>query len=95
MRISWRSSSPNPSLSLWVVPPPSNASTFGADVVAAWWMIAVRSAAYDHPTSWFVGRSPGVRPRKAVRKTIEMAIEVAWPHRFVLRETCDLLDGGA
>src|SRR5258708_12827645 len=53
-------------------------------------MIAVRSPAYDHPDSWFVGRSPDIRPRDAVRQTIERAIDVAWPHRFVLREACDL-----
>jgi TetR/AcrR family transcriptional regulator, ethionamide resistance regulator len=53
-------------------------------------MIDVRNAAYQHPDSWFVGRGPGVRPRDSVRRTIEMAIDVAWPHRFVLREACDL-----
>jgi AcrR family transcriptional regulator len=53
-------------------------------------MIAVRSAAYDHPGSWFVGRSPEVRPRDALRKTIEMTTDAAWPDRFVLREACDL-----
>ena len=53
-------------------------------------MIDVRNAAYQHPDSWFAGRGPEVRPRDAVRATIEMAIDVAWPHRFVLREACDL-----
>jgi hypothetical protein len=53
-------------------------------------MIAARSPTYDHPDSWFVGRSPQVRPRVALRNTIERAIDVAWPHRFVLREACDL-----
>src|SRR5580692_6738218 len=46
-------------------------------------MIDVRDAAYQHPDSWFVGRPPDVRPRDSVRRTIEMAIEVAWPHRLV------------
>ena len=53
-------------------------------------MVIVRSPAWDHPESWFVGRSPGVRPRDALRKTIERSIDVSWPHRFVLREACDL-----
>ena len=53
-------------------------------------MIAARSPTYDHPDSWFVGRSPQIRPRVALRNTIERAIDVAWPHRFVLREACDL-----
>jgi AcrR family transcriptional regulator len=53
-------------------------------------MIDVRSAAYQHPDSWFAGRPPWVRPRDSVRRTITMAIDVAWPHRFVLREACDL-----
>src|SRR5438309_1247678 len=52
-------------------------------------MIAARSPTYDHPDSWFVGRSPQVRPRAALRNTIERAIDVSWPHRFVLREACD------
>jgi AcrR family transcriptional regulator len=58
-------------------------------------MIDVRDAAYQHPDSWFVGRPPEVRPRDSVRRTIEMAIEVAWPHRFVLREACDLWSAAA
>src|SRR5260221_7383105 len=45
-------------------------------------MIGVRNAAYQHPDSWFAGRPPEVRPRDSVRRTIEMAIDVAWPHRF-------------
>ena len=53
-------------------------------------MIAVRSPAYDHSDSWFVGRSPKVRPRVSLRKTIGMTIEAGWPHRFVMREACDL-----
>src|SRR5258708_29955505 len=53
-------------------------------------MIAARSPTYDHPDSWFVDRSPQVRPRVALRNTIERAIDIAWPHRFVLREACDL-----
>jgi AcrR family transcriptional regulator len=53
-------------------------------------MIDVRNAAYQHPDSWFTGRPPDVRPRDSVRRTIKMAIDVAWPHRFVLREACDL-----
>lgn len=53
-------------------------------------MIDVRNAAYQHPDSWFTGRPPEVRPRDSVRRTIKMAIDVAWPHRFVLREACDL-----
>jgi AcrR family transcriptional regulator len=53
-------------------------------------MIDVRNAAYQHPRSWFTGRPPEVRPRDSVRRTITMAIDVAWPHRFVLREACDL-----
>jgi AcrR family transcriptional regulator len=53
-------------------------------------MIDVRNAAYQHPDSWFTGRPPEVRPRDSVRGTIKMAIDVAWPHRFVLREACNL-----
>src|SRR5258708_40048763 len=53
-------------------------------------MIAARSPTYDHPDSWFVGRSPQVRPRAALRNTIERAIDVAWPHRFVLLYACAL-----
>jgi AcrR family transcriptional regulator len=53
-------------------------------------MIDVRNAAYQHPDSWFAGRASEVRPRDSVRRTIKMAIDVAWPHRFVLREACDL-----
>lgn len=53
-------------------------------------MIDVRNAAYQHPGSWFTGRPPEVRPRDSVRRTITMAIDVAWPHRCVLREACDL-----
>lgn len=53
-------------------------------------IVAARGEAYDHPDSWFVGRSPHVRPRQALRATIEMAINVGWQHRFVLREACDL-----
>ena len=56
-------------------------------------MIDVRNAAYQHPDSWFVGRPPEVRPRDSVRRAIKMAIDVAWPHRFVLREACDLWTG--
>ncbi len=53
-------------------------------------MIDIRNAAYRHPDSWFVGRPPDVRPRESLRRTIEMAVDRAWPHRFVLREACDL-----
>ncbi len=53
-------------------------------------MVVVRSPRYDHPDSWFVGRSPEVRPRDALRKTIEMTTELTWQHRFVLREACDM-----
>ncbi|HLY64430.1 MAG TPA: hypothetical protein VKU60_02755 [Chloroflexota bacterium] len=42
-------------------------------------MIDVRNAAYQYPDSWFVGRTPEVRPRDSVRRTIKMAIDVAWP----------------
>jgi len=49
-------------------------------------MIDVRNAAYQHPRNWFAGRPPEVRPRDSVCRTIKMAIDVAWPHRFVLRE---------
>ena len=31
-----------------------------------------------------------VRPRDALRKTIEVAVDSWWPHRFVLREASDL-----
>lgn len=53
-------------------------------------MISIRNAAYEHPESWFVGRAPDVRPRAALRKTIEMTIDRGWPHRAVLHEACDL-----
>jgi TetR/AcrR family transcriptional regulator, ethionamide resistance regulator len=53
-------------------------------------MIAIRNEAYEHTDSWFVGRSAAVRPRDAVRTTIEMLTDRWWPHRFVVREACDL-----
>jgi TetR/AcrR family transcriptional regulator, ethionamide resistance regulator len=53
-------------------------------------MIAIRNEADEDADSWFVGRAPHVRPRDAVRKTIEMMTERWWPHRFVVREACDL-----
>lgn len=53
-------------------------------------MIGIRNAAYEHPDSWFTGRPPGVRPRDSLRRTLTMAIDRTWPHRFVLREACDL-----
>src|SRR6267142_5707423 len=53
-------------------------------------MIAARSPAYDHSDSWFVGRSAKVRPRASLRNTIAMTIDAGWPHRFVMREACDL-----
>jgi AcrR family transcriptional regulator len=53
-------------------------------------LIAVRAAAYEQPGSWFVDRPPGVRPRDALRTTIEAVTQRWWPHRFVLREACDL-----
>ncbi len=37
-----------------------------------------------------IGRLPEVRPRDALRETIERVTESWWPHRFVLREACDL-----
>src|SRR5262249_39820072 len=49
-----------------------------------------RAALVCRPDSWFAGRPPEVRPRDSVRRTIKMTIDVAWPHRFVLREACDL-----
>jgi AcrR family transcriptional regulator len=53
-------------------------------------MAAIRDEASEHPDSWFVGRSPQVRPRDAIRRTIEMVTERWWQHRFVAREACDL-----
>jgi AcrR family transcriptional regulator len=50
----------------------------------------ILTAAYEHPGSWFVGRPPYVRPRDALRQTIEFAVDSWWPHRFVLREASDL-----
>jgi TetR/AcrR family transcriptional regulator, ethionamide resistance regulator len=58
-------------------------------------MISVRNEAYEHPGSWFVARAPEVRPRDAVRKTIEMVTDRWWPHRFVVREACDLWTAAA
>jgi TetR/AcrR family transcriptional regulator, ethionamide resistance regulator len=50
----------------------------------------VLGEAYKHPDSWFVDRLPHVRPRDAMRKTIDSIAKSWWPHRFVLRETSDL-----
>lgn len=50
----------------------------------------VLGEAYKHPDSWFVGRSPNVRPRDSMRKTIDIVAKSWSPHRFVLRETSDL-----
>ena len=53
-------------------------------------MGGILATAYEHPGSWFAGRPPHVRPRDALRKTIEVAVDSWWPHRFVLREASDL-----
>src|SRR6266849_4434258 len=53
-------------------------------------LLAIREAVADHSGSWFAGRLPEVRPRHALRETIERVTESWWPHRFVLREACDL-----
>jgi TetR/AcrR family transcriptional regulator, ethionamide resistance regulator len=53
-------------------------------------MGGILANAYEHPGSWFVGRPPHVRPRDALRQTIEVAVDSWWPHRFVLREASDL-----
>src|SRR5580704_2693246 len=53
-------------------------------------LVALRNEASEHPDSWFVGRSPQVRPRDAIRRTIDMVTERWWQHRFVAREACDL-----
>ena len=53
-------------------------------------MGSILAAAYEHPGSWFVGRPAHVRPRDALRKTMEVAVDSWWPHRFVLREASDL-----
>ena len=53
-------------------------------------LVRIREAAASNPDSWFAGRSPEVRPREAIRKTIEGVTDSWWPHRFVLREACDL-----
>jgi AcrR family transcriptional regulator len=50
----------------------------------------VLGEAYKHPDSWFVGRTPHVRPRDSMRKTIDIVAKSWSPHRFVLRETSDL-----
>jgi TetR/AcrR family transcriptional regulator, ethionamide resistance regulator len=53
-------------------------------------MVVIRGQAFDHPDSWFAGRAPGVRPRDALRQTIQRTTDTAWAHRFVMREGCDL-----
>ncbi len=53
-------------------------------------LLVVREAVAEHSGSWFAGRLPEVRPRDALRETIERVTESWWPHRFVLREACDL-----
>jgi AcrR family transcriptional regulator len=53
-------------------------------------LLAIREAVAEHSGSWFAGRLPEVRPRDALRETIERVTESWWPHRFVLREACDL-----
>jgi TetR/AcrR family transcriptional regulator, ethionamide resistance regulator len=53
-------------------------------------MVVIRGEAYEHPDSWFVGRPPNVRPRDSITQTIARTTEAGWPHRFVLREGCDL-----
>jgi AcrR family transcriptional regulator len=53
-------------------------------------LIALRTETYEQPDSWFLERSPDVRPRDALRGTIEAVTALWWPHRFVLREACDL-----
>jgi TetR/AcrR family transcriptional regulator, ethionamide resistance regulator len=53
-------------------------------------LVGVRESVAEQPDSWFAGRAPDVRPREALRKTIEKVTDSWWPHRFVLREACDL-----
>ena len=53
-------------------------------------LVAVRDEAYDESGSWFTDRAPDVRPRDALRASIEAVTARWWPHRFVLREACDL-----
>jgi TetR/AcrR family transcriptional regulator, ethionamide resistance regulator len=53
-------------------------------------MVEIRKRAMDHPDSWFLGRRPDVRPRDSISMTVKMVTEGWWPHRFVLREACDL-----
>jgi AcrR family transcriptional regulator len=53
-------------------------------------LVGIRESAAELPDSWFARRSPAVRPRDAIRKTIERITDSWWPHRFVLREACDL-----
>ncbi|WP_042426642.1 TetR/AcrR family transcriptional regulator [Streptacidiphilus anmyonensis] len=53
-------------------------------------LIAVRTEVYEQPGSWFIDRAPDVRPREALRETIEAVTRRWWAHRFVLREACDL-----
>ena len=53
-------------------------------------LAGILRAGFEHPDSWFLGRPPDVRPRDALGKTIKRVIDGWWPHRFVLREACDL-----
>jgi AcrR family transcriptional regulator len=45
--------------------------------------------AYKEPTGW-LERPSDVRPREAFETTSEMAIDIWWKHRFVLREAADM-----
>ena len=53
-------------------------------------MVVIRGEAYEHPDSWFTGRPHGIRPRDCITQTITRTTDAGWPHRFVLREGCDL-----
>jgi len=48
------------------------------------------SSSFEHPDSWFVGRRSDVRPREAMRRTVDLITESWTPHRFVLREASDI-----
>ncbi len=53
-------------------------------------LVMIRETAAKDPESWFAGRAPDVRPRESLSGTIERVTDSWWPHRFVLREACDL-----
>src|SRR5713101_8395771 len=43
-------------------------------------LLAIREAVAEYSGSWFAGRLPEVRPRDALRQTIERVTESWWPH---------------